>query len=83
MSWGGRLVAMGRSSGQHSPMMVGGDAVRAETGAVRRLSAAVGGRGIEGKEVGEEARCTDACERKTGERGTASGDAFLWRLDDV
>jgi hypothetical protein len=53
------------------------------SGAVRCLSVIVGGRGIEGKEVGEEARCTGACERKTGERGTASGDAFLWQLDDA
>jgi hypothetical protein len=49
--------------------------------AVRCLSIAVGGRGIEGKEVGEEARCTSARERKTGERGTVLGDAFLWRLN--
>jgi hypothetical protein len=51
------------------------------SGAVRRLSVVVGGRGIEGKEVGEEARCTGACKRKTGERGTASGDTILWQLD--
>jgi hypothetical protein len=67
-----------QSSGRRSPMKAGGGAVWAETGAVWRLSVAVGGWGIEGKEVGEEARCTDACERKTTKRGTASGVAFLW-----
>jgi hypothetical protein len=61
-------------------MKAGGDAVWAETGTVRQLSVAVGGWGIEGKEVGEEVRCTGACERKTVKRGTSSGDAFLWRF---
>jgi hypothetical protein len=51
--------------------------------AVRRLSVTVVERGVEGKEVGEEARCTGACGRKTGERGTASGDTFLWWLDSA
>jgi hypothetical protein len=72
-----------QSSGRRSPTKAGGSAVWAETGAVRRLSVAVGGRGIEGKEVGEEARCTDACERKTVKRGMASGVAFLWRFSNA
>jgi hypothetical protein len=42
-------------------------AIQTETCAVWRLSVAVGGRGVERKEVGEEARCTGACERKSSE----------------
>jgi hypothetical protein len=38
-----------------------------KTSVVWRLSVAVGGWGIAGKEVGEEAWCTGACERKNGE----------------
>jgi hypothetical protein len=52
-------------------------------GVVRRLSVTVGGRGVEGKEVGEEARCTGACERKMAKQGTALGDAFLWQFGDA
>jgi hypothetical protein len=52
----GWLVATDRSSERGSPTKAGGDAVRAENGAVQCLSFTVGGRGIEGKEVGEEAR---------------------------
>jgi hypothetical protein len=80
MSWG-RLVAIDQSSKRRSLMKAGGGTVRTETGAVRCLTIAVGGRGVEGKEVGEEARCTGACERKMTKRGTALGDAFLWRFD--
>jgi hypothetical protein len=79
MSWG-QLVVIDQSSERRSPMKAGGGTVQTETGAVRCLSIAVGGRGVEGKEVGEEARCTGACERKTTKRGTTSGDAFLWRF---
>jgi hypothetical protein len=63
----GRLVATDQSFGQRSPMKTGSGAVGAETGMVRRLSVPVGGRGITGKEVGEEVRCTGTCERKNGE----------------
>jgi hypothetical protein len=83
MSRGGWLRQIGATGDAHQRRRTAMQFRRkpARSGAIRRLSVTVGGQGVEGKEVGEEARCTGARERKTGERGTALGDAFLWRLN--
>jgi hypothetical protein len=65
------LVARDQSSGRSSTTKAGSGAVRAETDAVQHLSFAIGGHGLEGNEVGEEAQCTDVGERKMG--GTRDG----------
>jgi hypothetical protein len=52
----GRLVAMDRSSGRRSPMKAGGDAVRAETGAVQYGPTPLGHRGVDGASRGRKWR---------------------------
>jgi hypothetical protein len=75
----GRLVAMDRSSGRHSPMKAGGDAVQAETGVVRHGSMPLGRRGWIGRQ-GEGSRGGGAVHQCFQEENERTRDGIGRRL---